>query len=900
MADIIPTPTVVGISVDPPEAVLTPGQGCAIYLMLSVACTVAGTPRLVLSNGGRANFIEGNNTDRLRFWYVAGEDQAAEAVRVTGIDLNGGQITHAVLNIQPLGEAMPEAQDGVISVVAPPAPEPTPAPRVVSVTGLQSDVVTIPRQVVTYMVATSEALDIDLGGGAPHLLLEGGLLAQVTRDGNSVIWGDGNKIPFVLTVAGALAAPPKIVAYVPNGSVAKTTDGVVVDLAALVRSAIGAVPIPTPTPTPLPPTPEPTPVPTPVPTPPPPAPVPPPPVPTGDLGSVTFVNTTGSPSATQYVTFGHVFPRAAMPHGSASSDAQIDVDSRWDDGSLKRVRYTVRVPSLPAGSQTVYPLALPTAVGLLPPLEVPTAGGAYNVGLRLAMADGANKTLWLSDLMMDQTNVTYWRRGPLVTELRAWARVAGSLRVIADVSFYADGSWEMDLQVRNDVANQAYGAPVTYSAQIESGGAIVYTTPQLVHRQYQGWRHLVRSNPMDAPLHVKHDIAALQRAGAVMPFNLANPSDVSRDWLAMMASPSWRAPFGANGVAQYMPMTGARVDIGPTTAQNAIWLMRQSPAAQELALGQCEASMAVPWNAVDATGRPLMLGVNVSGQFWTDGRASDTLKQQPDYAGTGWNPDSAHQPNLSYHAALLTGRRWCLDQLQAQATWQIVSEWPDPRAFDKGLVVGWFPQVRQKAWNLREVAMAAYLSPSDSEVGIYLNRILRSNVDYLVGKLPQWTSEQGDIHGYILGAGRDGHVSAWQTDYLYSTITMMARMGVDGADNVRAFMRNFVVQRHLRCPPEMASVYDIPVNPGGVYIKTWEDLNATMASPAWEWEKTSPTYPQGSYMSVCLSAGDDAAAAAARLVAAWDGRPGSIGTDRWLHPAEVDKLPHFDMRPAAA
>ena len=49
--------------------------------------------------------------------------------------------------------------------------------------------------------------------------------------------------------------------------------------------------------------------------------------------------------------------------------------------------------------------------------------------------------------------------------------------------------------------------------------------------------------------------------------------------------PGWTNLLGVNGVTQYMPMTGGRDDIGPTTLGNALWLITQNQTAPQIPVG---------------------------------------------------------------------------------------------------------------------------------------------------------------------------------------------------------------------------------------------------------------------------------------------------------------------------
>src|SRR5205823_3763666 len=146
-----------------------------------------------------------------------------------------------------------------------------------------------------------------------------------------------------------------------------------------------------------------------------------------------------------------------------------------------------------------------------------------------------------------------------------------------------------------------------------------------------------------------------------------------------------------------------RPDIGITTGPSAMWLMTQDQTAAQYALGWADVAGSVPWHIYDpTTGNYLSIFQypqlwTGSTNGWTQYGASSTL--------TGWTPDVAHQPDLSYVAYMLTGDRYYLDQLNAQAAASILSAYPSARQQNGyvDLVANGGDQVRAQAWMLREV-----------------------------------------------------------------------------------------------------------------------------------------------------------------------------------------------------
>lgn len=691
-------------------------------------------------------------------------------------------------------------------------------------------------------------------------------------------------------------------------------------------SVVDAVPVPTPTPTAPPPTPAPTdpppppptpvptepppppptepppppptPAPTPVPTPPPtpaptPTPPPPPPVPTSPVVHAWVSNPSDAPIA-EYVSLGYVFPQGALPT-PASTDSthdQIDVKTRWKDGSVKF--------AILSGSRWA-----PARMDRQPADFFPTSGPAGfkadNVEIdptmilaQVRMFIGRTIYDWsfasIYSGAVERGELVVWRNGPTVTEVWVSRRVPDtSLRVVIGLSKFADGSYCADVTFRNDVAMEAGGGTLQYTAEITVGAAPTYKA-SVKHFQYQWWRKKIWSDGQERVLHLQHDIAALQAVGAIMPLNMSNPTDVSADTRAMIASGDWRKPLSANGVMPKMGTTGGRPDIGPTTAHNAIWLLKQSRVAQEVVEGQGEAGGAVTWNFSDARGRPLMLGVNVAPTFWSDGRGTPTLAQAPDNDGAGWWPDNAHQPDLQYHLALLTGSRYHLELLQRQAAWAIVSIWPDPRGNILGLVLNWFDQIRAKAWDFLAVLNAATLSPDGTDEAIYFNQILQNNLTYAISQLPAWRDQDGQLAGWISGDyGTPGVIPGWQEDFLASVFAIARRRGLNGVKPICDFMDGFVVGRWLHMPAKFCCTYNIPIYRNGALITRWADLIEHMSGAA-SWSLGDQSYLYCAMMALYLSESPGAPEAIRRAMAEYGDTEQGRSLSLWVQ---------FDMRKAA-
>lgn len=546
--------------------------------------------------------------------------------------------------------------------------------------------------------------------------------------------------------------------------------------------------------------------------------------------------------AARPLTFGQVFARGQLPRGSsvvARADGrevptQLDIKASYADGSAKMGVVTV-LAAAPADL-----MLLRRATPAAPPLDLAAAAPVRGMTVTLALHDGASRQFDLGALLdqgLRAGTVSWWLRGKLAAEARVEAPVQGSLRLTADIRAYADGSGVVDLQFNNDRALIPDGGALRYAVTVRQGGRVLFEQPELTHHQYQTWHTLLWSAG-DPGVNVVHDVAAMARAGAIQNYDLG--AGVSARVLAaqtrQLGGPDF-AVLGSAGVTRSMGMTGGRPDIGPVTLANSIWLMTQHPDAARFALAQADAAGSVPWHFLDpATGTYVQ--VDRHPKLWTDYRGGqwDTkgLTQPIDGEGTGWLWDNSHQPELSYIPYLMTGSRYRLDQLNAQAAASIVAMWPTARQDGQGLVVNNIEQVRGRAWAFRDILEAAFIDPDDAPLLGYFRQVVRNCIAFLQAEARART--KGEAYGWFRDIGpfpnEGGVTSPWMQDFLGSTLVLAATQEVPGARELVVWQAHFLAGRFLAAdkgfPPRNGTAYRLnmyPVTEDAPYL-TWREIQA--------------------------------------------------------------------------
>lgn len=546
---------------------------------------------------------------------------------------------------------------------------------------------------------------------------------------------------------------------------------------------------------------------------------------------------TGAPRGT-VVVFGQAFRAGDVPRGAGllarlattgePLPVQLDVTTRNPDGSARFGLVSLATPALREAEKIGVVLSVqPERQAGATPLELAAAGRSAVLVLE-PLGPGQP---WRADLLAllrqgrDQSN---WQAGPLAVQQRVTASVppsavggATSLRLVADIALRADGTLWVDAWLRNDIAMRPGGGDARYRMRLLLDEREALAAELERHWQYSGWGRQAGAaaggQPAPEPPFVHHDAAYLADAGAVMAYDLSTGVWTGR-LLQMqrdLEKPDWDTPLNPRGIETRMGAPGARPDLGMTTLWNATWLMTGDRRAARFCIGQAEAAGSVPWFYWDpaggAGGRGGWLDVRRWPRFWTSPRNGPAPRSplQPAPGDTVWanSPVTSHQPNVSFVPFLLTGRRAFLDNLLAQAAWNVIGVWPGgPRQGppDAGpmrdILLVWGRQIREIAWAMRELNQSAWIVPDNDPNRPYIQSVEAANWAWLRSRTPELTARQGELHGYVdsysMGRYHLG-VGPWQQDYLATSVALAAQRGNEDARAVLVWMSNFIVGRFM-------------------------------------------------------------------------------------------------------
>ncbi|HVV26460.1 MAG TPA: calcium-binding protein [Rhizomicrobium sp.] len=520
------------------------------------------------------------------------------------------------------------------------------------------------------------------------------------------------------------------------------------------------------------------------------------------LAGFSVSNDSDARTGPRTVTFGQIFRRAAIRPGTpldvvlngAQVPAQMNAKALYPDGSVRHAIITLAIPAMRAGADWKGTIA--AGAGAAPPAGALATVPALAVAVTFPAGGGRTRTVTLDLPRIAQTPSAQrggpWLAGPLVREIRYAAQASSALDVEFDVRTPVSGAASVDVIFHNDLLGPNPVAPVQYGVQIALDGKPVFTANAISHHQYATWHRVISSDT--AVMRVELDRDLLMETGAVPRYAAIAPDSKSVREMVDLAARNSGVPMSTAGVNTYMPETGGRPDLGPLPTWAVYYLLQPNADTYAALLANADAAGGIPWHMRDPkTGGALTNEAHPD--IWLDERAPPLPGLLPkgfSMAGTGWTIDDAHQPSLTYLPYLLTGSRYYHDELEYQASYDVLWMKPEFRGA-KGMVLG--AQVRGFTWMMRTLANAAFILPAEDPLQGYYQRCLEANLDailrkYVDGHEADWA---GELKGFLPGAySPDGAVAAWQDDYLAMVLGWIDAMGFDQARRISRWMTPFI------------------------------------------------------------------------------------------------------------
>ncbi|SLN69235.1 Ig-like domain-containing protein [Oceanibacterium hippocampi] len=564
-----------------------------------------------------------------------------------------------------------------------------------------------------------------------------------------------------------------------------------------------------------------------------------------DVVAVRLYNYGSSAEDSGYKTFGQVFAKGDVPSGTGLTamidgvevPLQMDVKATHDDGSVRHAVLTVASPALDAGE--AIDVMLKTSSDPAPTGSVSIASildGGYDVDVDMKFGSKSYH-IEAADVLADALqsgDYTTWLNGPLTSEYSVQVDVTDMIQVRFDIRANADGTVTTDVVFSNSHTFSIDTQNVTYDVSIKQNGQVVESHNNLQHHQNGTWHAQVESDGGNS-VQVIYDVDYLIETGAIPAIDTSMGAREGEVVSAYDGLVNDNDPMSNAGVRESMPAPGGRDDIGLMPAWTVDYLLSQDARAEAVMLRNADASGSVPWHYIDeATGdvvsvedhpRLYLGSANVGNATTPVGGASA--------AGTGWEPDSAHQPALNYVPYLITGSQYYRDELKAQVSWTIGAVDPNYREDGEGLMERG-NQVRGQAWTMRNLGDAAYILPDDDQMKGYFESILDKNLEAYVQKyvIDGAYDSAGELEGFIW---RDryvapGAVAPWEDDFFTMAMGTLASRGYDLAQTMLEWKANWTVGRFLAeeqgFNPYVATSYRIFVRDEqtGTHFSSWDQL----------------------------------------------------------------------------
>ena len=498
-----------------------------------------------------------------------------------------------------------------------------------------------------------------------------------------------------------------------------------------------------------------------------------------------------------WATFGQVVPQGAAPLGLqiGTLPTQLDVKTRWPDGSIKFAVVSTFIPA--AGPYDV--TASSARLGGFKP-AVPAVSATFTIGTQLYVAT-----------LPSAPSADTWLAGPVVQEWRSVVTPIASgaphpfLRVIFDVRSYSDGSSRLDVTVEN-VLNMTGATAVTYDVAITVSGRQILQARALTHYWMTRWRKTFSTGTL---ADVTPDFEPVFQ-GKALPRYLSivteNKYSTSGPKFGLLGGGDFHNPMNDHG---------GRPEIAPYPDWVARYLVRGAHASgratKEYLLAMDEQAGAWPMHIRETDGT--LVSIDAKPYFWLDKRCDIYLDSAPHLATCPQGDMTArgplqpepnnHQPSIGYQSYLLTGDRFFLDEMRFWANYSLIgtfednySNWRGSGKDSNGKPIhpgSWgslyINEIRGIAWGLRTLTDAAAWLPDTDPMKGYLANKVQNNLADLDAMASSTTLPMSltflDLPGYHIGQGSPVSMPPWQRNYVAWAIDHAQQQGFSGGGLMR-------------------------------------------------------------------------------------------------------------------
>ncbi|MBL8027951.1 MAG: T9SS type A sorting domain-containing protein [Fibrobacteres bacterium] len=570
------------------------------------------------------------------------------------------------------------------------------------------------------------------------------------------------------------------------------------------------------------------------------------------------------------VTISSVFIEGASPgnlqtliDGSAVP-SQIDIKTRWKDGSIKHALVTFVPPVTSAGLTRTLSFSSGVNTDTIPISVSAVLATDFNAKASFTIRDSIF-TVSARDLL-SAGKFTYWMKGSLATEfvLRGKPKTVDGIStedvfVQMAVRFY-QGVTNARVSFEIENVKKQHKQDVVYDVALSVGN----NSSQEVFRQdsvkqfyMTRWRKIYTWGTTPNEFSVNYPLPYLISTGLVPGYDTSLIQTESRIASRTTAWNNSNKGIMGNGLVMAdFGTTGARDEIGPLPRWTAEYLLSMDDRMRTICLGHGDlsGSFSIHLRESDSVRTisiwqyPTVTLMAAAAQ-WSD--AKDKLPAATGACTSPFRPDGQHQPDLAYIPYLLSGDYYYLEEMYYWCSWNLLKYNQAYRKYEKGLIAEQSDGVRGFAWVIRTMAEVAALAPDDHFEKVYYDSIVQYNLSYhterLLGVRPDnelgvWKWQEFSGANYC-APGTTTCVAPFEHDFMLISINQLANFGFTTAEPLRDFLLKGVSGRfrgdngfNPNCGTEYKLATSSIVDSSGVQVyrpfKTWGEVYVGMGSPS--------------------------------------------------------------------
>ena len=359
---------------------------------------------------------------------------------------------------------------------------------------------------------------------------------------------------------------------------------------------------------------------------------------------------------------------------------------------------------------------------------------------------------------------------------------------------------------------------LTYDVNISVGGQI-YEKNDLTHYNHARWKKVFWWNRNQIPdqqpsVHISHDVRYLMATKAIPNYAPDAIGTISESALESMEK-KWNSLTGFS-MYYYEPMSPGFADPRRMYKDGAGWpdfgqlptwtlqyLLSMDERAKRVTLGTGDMGGSFPLHYRDkATNLPFSIADHPMASTMHHTKCYDyhtgiihrpaeckSGNCWPYCVGEGRKAGLGSMPSMAYVPYMVTGDFYYLEELQFWASYTMLKRNYAYRKYEKGIIDG---GSFTRAWSIRTIGRAAYITPDDHPLKQFYNDRVLDNIDYYIRK---YVIGQSNSIGYIEDMYSDPTISPGGDDNFTYTINHLWELGFEDAQPLLEWKARFAVNR---------------------------------------------------------------------------------------------------------